>query len=143
MFHEDASTLVQYEIHVLPPRPQRVHSSRWSVDFVLSGESVVSMNIRNASCDRRERCGYQQQSHARPCTRFPLLEMPRTVAAVSSRELRSNHTHICCNPAAQTYRLAPTRMLSFTFSEIDMLSSACGIMFMSKRQPRIVMGSPY
>ena len=91
--------------------PQGVHLSRWFVNLVRSGYSGLAMNIRNAPCDCHEHCGDQQQSHARPCTRLPIFDMPRTVAVVSSRELRSNHTHTCCDPAAQTYQLGPKAML--------------------------------
>jgi len=119
-------------IHNPCVQSQRVHFSCWSVDLVLSKESTLAVNIRNAQCDRRERCGDQQQSHARPCTRSPIFGMPRTVAVVSPRELRSNHTYIGCNPAAQTHRLAPTRMLSLVVhvSRANTPSSACGTMSM-------------
>ena len=117
-------------IHNPCAQSQRVHFSCWSVDLVLSRESRLAMHIRNAPCDRRERCGDKQQSHARPCTRSPIFGMPRTVAVVSSRDLRSNHTHIGCIPRGTNTSTCTDANAVVHVSRADTPSSACGTMSM-------------
>jgi hypothetical protein len=82
---------------------------------MLSGESGLNLDVRNAPYDRRERCGDQQQSHARLYTRnrFPVFEAPCSRRLLTQLATQS-HSYMLGKIRGANVRLAPLAPVLYT-----------------------------